>query len=376
MAEILIFDANPISRRFVASLLRHHGNSVLDVGKADEALTHVRLKCPDLMIIDIASSDTDGCRFVVRMRCDPGLPQPRVLMRAVAGVEPEARALAHAFGASFVIKPTNSELLLATVSATLAEPPPQQGEPSPPEDKSFDRLVQPIAKLMRRVAERNAQLEVARTALDLEIKKRIWAEQDLLNADRRLHDQVVRDAVTGLYNRRFLEESLAREEVRAKRHGHTLAVMMIDVDHFKEFNDTLGHTAGDVILRSIGQCVVSLSRGEDIVARYGGDEFALMMANAPQEIVRQRADLIRQRAHSLEIGRNDHQLGPVTLSMGIAVFPIDGDSTRAVLEAADQALLKSKQAGRSRIGVGEKNAHRRRAEPVTGSTERTPAPVA
>jgi diguanylate cyclase (GGDEF)-like protein len=152
--------------------------------------------------------------------------------------------------------------------------------------------------------------------------------------------------------------------------------MMIDVDHFKEFNDTLGHTAGDVILRSIGQCVVSLSRGEDIVARYDGDEFALMMANAPQETVRQRGDLIRQRARSLEIGRNDHQLGPVTLSMGIAVFPIDGDSTRAVLEAADQALLKSKQAGNSRSGMGEKEAHRGCAEPVTGSTERTPAPVA
>jgi Diguanylate cyclase, GGDEF domain len=79
------------------------------------------------------------------------------------------------------------------------------------------------------------------------------------------------------------------------------------------------HTAGDAILRSVGQCVVSLSRAEDLVARYDRDEFALLMANASRQIVWQRADLIRQRARSLEIGRNDHQLGPITLSMGVAI---------------------------------------------------------
>src|SRR6266481_2523527 len=126
MANILVFDANPVSRSLVASLLRNHGNRVRDVGDADEALTLARLARPDLLIIDIATPDTDGCKFVVRMRCDPSLPQPRVLMRAVASVEAEARALTQAFGASFVIKPTNPELLLATVRATLGEPAPQE----------------------------------------------------------------------------------------------------------------------------------------------------------------------------------------------------------------------------------------------------------
>src|SRR6266446_1165536 len=311
MTSILVFDANSVSRRFVAALLRNHGNCVLDVGDADEALRLVRLQQPDLMIVDVATPDIDGCKLVIQMRRDPTLPQPRVLMRAVASVEAEARALAHAFGASFVIKPTNPELLLATVSATLGEPAPQ-ARGAEANHESVDTLVQPIARLLRRVAERSAQLEVARTALDLEIKKRIWAEHDLMHANRRLHDQAMRDSVTDLYNRRFLEESLAREKVRAKRHGHTLAVMMIDVDHFKEFNDTLGHAAGDAILRSVGQCVVSLSRAEDLVARYDDDEFALMMANASRQIVCERADLIRRRARSLEIGRNDHQLGPIT----------------------------------------------------------------
>jgi diguanylate cyclase (GGDEF)-like protein len=360
MANILVFDANSVSCRLVTALLRNHGNCVRDVGDADEALRLVRLERPDLMIIDIATPDTEGCKFVVRMRCDPSLPQPRVLMRAVASVEAEARALTHAFGASFVIKPTNPELLLATVRATLGEPAPQERVAA--DHEPLEMLVQPIARLLRRVAERSAQLEVARTALDLEIKKRIWAEHELLHANRRLHDQVMRDSVTGLYNRGFLEESLAREKVRAKRHGHTLAVMMIDVDHFREFNDTLGQTAGDAILRSVGQCVVSLSRAEDLVARYDGDEFALMMANASRRIAWQRADLIRQRARSLEIGHNEEdRLGPLTLSMGVAIFPEDGASTQAVLQAADRALISFKQAGRNVIAMGEMHGRARSA---------------
>ena len=372
MANILVFDTNSVSRRFVVALLRNHGNSVRDVGDAAEALTLVREECPDLMIVDIAAPDMDGCRFVVQMRCEPGLPQPRVLMRAVAGVEAEARALAHAFGASFVVKPTNPELLLATVSATLGEPaPPQRGPPA--DRRSAETLVQPIARLLRRVAERSAQLEVARTALDLEIKKRIWAEHDLMHATQRLHDQAVRDSVTGLYNRRFLEESLAREVSRARRYGHTLALMMFDVDHFREFNDTLGHTAGDAILKSVGECMLSLSRGEDLVARHGGDEFALMMVNASREIVWQRAELIRQRARSLEIGGNYQQLGPVTLSVGIALFPDHGDGAQAVLKAADEALLRSKQAGAAQQPTG---AELRPALSARDAAATLPAPSA
>src|SRR5205807_8158005 len=194
-----------------------------------EALTLVRQECPDLLIVDIAAPDMDGCRFVVQMRCEPRLPQPRVLMRAVAGVEAEARALAHAFGASFVVKPTNPELLLATVSATVGEPaPPQRGPPA--DGQPGETMVQPIARLLRRVAERSAQLEVARTALDLEIKKRIWAEHDLIHATQRLDDQAVRDPVTSLHNRRTLEEALSHAGRGARRHGQPPAPMTSNLD--------------------------------------------------------------------------------------------------------------------------------------------------
>ena len=132
--------------------------------------------------------------------------------------------------------------------------------------------------------------------------------------------------------------------------------MMFDVDHFREFNDTLGHTSGDAILKSVGQCIVSLSRVEDLAARYGGDEFALMMVNVSQELVWQRAELIRQRARNLEVGGSDQQLGPVTLSVGIAIFPDHGDGTEALLKAADEALARSKRGGRNRVAIGERTA--------------------
>ncbi|HEX4647263.1 MAG TPA: diguanylate cyclase [Steroidobacteraceae bacterium] len=355
MANILIFAAHSSGRQFVASSLRGQGHSVVHVGDAEEALRLVRVQRPDLLIVDLATPDADGCRFMMRTRCQLGALRPRVLLRAATGAEAEARALAHALGASFVVKPTSAELLRSVVDAALREPPPQDGRLEL-DNNAVDALLQPIVRLTRRVAGRDAELEVARTALDLEIRKRIWAEQDLMRANLRLQDQAMRDAVTGLHNRRFLEESLLHEEIRARRHGHTLAIMMVDVDRFKEFNDTLGHLAGDAVLKSVGECMLAVARGEDIVARFGGDEFALMMASTSPETAWHRAQLIRQRVHNLEIGQNGSQLGPVTLSVGIAVLPQHGDSAEAVLRAADDALLQSKQAGRDRIVISRQRA--------------------
>ncbi|HEY8068134.1 MAG TPA: diguanylate cyclase [Burkholderiales bacterium] len=351
MATFLIVDAVPADRRFVASLLRSRGHRVLEAPDDEEAIKLVRSERPDLMLVDILAPGMDGCQFVLKVRSDPGLVQPRLLLRTIASSEAEVRALAHAFGAAFALKPTNPEMLIAVVNSVLSEVPPRPGGENP-EMSPMGLLLQPVIKLVRRVAERNAQLEVARTALDLEIKKRIWAEQELMQANRLLRDQAMRDVVTGLHNRRYLEESLPREEARARRTGQPFAVMMVDVDHFKTFNDTLGHAAGDTVLRGVGQCIASLARGEDIAVRYGGDEFVLVI-QATQQIVWQRAEALRQSVRKLEIGRNGQQFGPVTLSVGMALFPDQGESGQAVLHAADAALIRSKREGRDRVIMGE-----------------------
>jgi diguanylate cyclase (GGDEF)-like protein len=224
----------------------------------------------------------------------------------------------------------------------------------PPVSKPEPGLEKSNAQLELRLAECAAQLKVARSALELEVTKRIWAEKDLTEANLHLHDKAVRDALTGLYNRRYLEESLDREMSRAMRSGQAMGVMMIDIDHFKQCNDTFGHVAGDRVLHAVAQRLLSLTRGEDILCRYGGEEFVLVMTNASARAVLERAEALRTGVQGLSVEHENRQIGPLTLSIGIALLPDQGDSWRAVLPAADAALYQAKQAGRNRVVLGNK----------------------
>jgi diguanylate cyclase (GGDEF)-like protein/PAS domain S-box-containing protein len=164
-----------------------------------------------------------------------------------------------------------------------------------------------------------------------------------------LRHQSIRDPLTGLFNRRYFEESLDREVRRAQRRGSPLGVIMLDLDRFKRFNDSFGHEAGDVLLRAIGELLRRKLRGEDVPCRYGGEEFALLLPEATLEATRERAEELRAAAKGLTIAYQDHLLGPVTMSLGVAVFPDQGLSGPAVLRAADAALYQSKAEGRDRV---------------------------
>lgn len=169
-----------------------------------------------------------------------------------------------------------------------------------------------------------------------------------------LIQQSIRDPLTGLYNRRYLEESLGREITRAQRRKSPLGIIMMDIDFFKSINDTYGHEAGDAVLKALSNLLQFRVRGEDIVCRYGGDEFTIIMPGAPLEIVSQRADQLRQIAeHQLRIKVDNQSVGPITLSCGVAVFPDHGNSGDAVLQMADSALLAAKQKGRNRVEIAK-----------------------
>jgi diguanylate cyclase (GGDEF)-like protein len=368
VAAILTIENRPVNLRFVATLLRDRGHRLLEACDGEEGLRIVRAERPDLVIIDILTSGMDGCQFVLNLRAEPNTVQPRVVFRAAAHIAAEAEALATAFGASFIAKPVNPETLLAVVNAALSGPCPPPVEPHS-EHKSIDSFLRPIARKLHRhtanleqlnaqldrgIAERDAQLEVVRAALDQEIKKRLWAEQELTQANLRLQDQVVHDGLTGLHNRRYLEESLGREESRARRSSQPFGVMMIDIDNFKRFNDTLGHAAGDAVLRAIGKHMLSAARGEDIVSRYGGEEFVLVMAPAAQGTVWERAEKLRRGVQDLEIEYEGRRVGPITISVGIGIFPDHGGSGQEVLRVADAALYHAKRSGRNCVVVGDK----------------------
>jgi len=164
-----------------------------------------------------------------------------------------------------------------------------------------------------------------------------------------LRSQAIHDPLTGLYNRRYLEAALESEVSRAGRKGVTVALMMLDIDHFKKFNDSWGHEAGDIVLRQLGIFLQTNVRNEDIACRYGGEEFLIILPEIGQEKVAQRAEELRTGVHELCAGTEYPWQGRLSISLGVAIFPYDGQSAQAVLQAADQALYQAKRAGRDRV---------------------------
>jgi diguanylate cyclase (GGDEF)-like protein len=166
-----------------------------------------------------------------------------------------------------------------------------------------------------------------------------------------LRNQSIRDPLTGLFNRRYMEETLERELRRAERGHHQVGVMMLDIDHFKEFNDTFGHEAGDVLLRDFGRLLRSNMRGEDVACRYGGEEFVLILPEASPEAALRRGEQLREAVKRLYVSHRGQLIGGVSSSLGVACFPDHGANGEALLQGADAALYVAKNAGRDRVMV-------------------------
>lgn len=165
----------------------------------------------------------------------------------------------------------------------------------------------------------------------------------------KLRQQSIRDPLTGLFNRRYLEETLPREVSRSRREESHLAVLMIDVDHFKSFNDTYGHDVGDNVLRYIGRTLARQCRESDLACRYGGEEFALVLPLTTQDQAMAKAEQIRQDIRQLEQTQTAVVPKPVTISVGLAMCPADCVTAETLLELADQALYRAKREGRDRV---------------------------
>lgn len=173
-----------------------------------------------------------------------------------------------------------------------------------------------------------------------------------LKLQEHLRQQSIRDALTGLFNRRYMEESLQREVARADRGQRPCSVIMLDVDHFKKFNDTYGHQAGDALLSGLGAFLRTHLRGEDIPCRYGGEEFILILPGALPEGAAKRAEQIRaQIAEHLRVPHAGGFLPQVTISLGVATYPLHAASGADTVKAADAALYASKQGGRNRVTI-------------------------
>jgi diguanylate cyclase (GGDEF)-like protein/PAS domain S-box-containing protein len=164
-----------------------------------------------------------------------------------------------------------------------------------------------------------------------------------------LHDQAIRDALTGLYNRRYMEEMLDQQLRRAKRSRSSIGFIMADLDFFKKFNDSHGHAAGDLLLTAVANRIRNVIRLEDIACRYGGEEFLIILPDAGPKVSFARAQQMREQIKDISFDYEGTQLGGVTISMGVAAFPDNGEDGLTLTKAADAAMYEAKKGGRDRV---------------------------
>jgi diguanylate cyclase (GGDEF)-like protein len=199
---------------------------------------------------------------------------------------------------------------------------------------------------------------------EAELGERQRAESDLktVNAELQKHVREVEklqtelyelafhDPLTGLYNRRYLNETLPREILRARRNNNCLSILVADIDYFKAINDTYGHQVGDLFLLEIAQLLKRSVRGSDIVCRYGGEEFVLVLLGATVDSAEKRAERLRQECAQLSIQHEGKKLG-ITMSFGMATYPVHGEQEEEIIMKADHALYDAKRMGRDQVRV-------------------------
>lgn len=209
-----------------------------------------------------------------------------------------------------------------------------------------DKTVATVICISKEITERKRMEEELRQANE-QLSTQL-AEIESLHET--LHEQAIRDPLTGLYNLRFLTESMKREIAQAIRENSSLSVVLMDIDHFKIFNDTHGHKAGDEVLRELGKMLSTQTRAGDIACRYGGEEFMVIMPSAHTEEAFKRAEQLRKIFESTQID-NKGELLSATISAGVATFPDHGSTDDDIWRAADHALYMAKSAGRNCVIV-------------------------
>jgi diguanylate cyclase (GGDEF)-like protein len=197
------------------------------------------------------------------------------------------------------------------------------------------------AELEERVEHRTAELQAANQAMSKQL-------QEIKELRGKLQEEAIRDPLTGLFNRRYLEETLAREFSRARRENYDISFMLLDIDHFKRFNDRYGHAAGDFVLKVVAQRLSSRARAAGIPCRMGGEEFLLVLPCIVDEVAQLRAEYFREQVQTMPIPYGGENLS-LTVSIGISSYPKNGQTWEELYHAADLALYRSKQNGRNRV---------------------------
>jgi two-component system cell cycle response regulator len=298
-ARILVVDDDPLLVEALATAARSHGHEAIVATTPADALRHFRESRPDLVFLDVVMPTLDGFKLARLMKADGGSFVPIILVTGLDDLESKRRGMA-AGADDFLTKPVN-----------------------------------PV------------ELEIRLTSM-LRIKE---LTDQLQEANARLAQLAVTDPLTGLANRRALYAHLDREIDRAKRYKHPLAVLVIDIDHFKAVNDGHGHQTGDRVLVLVAQVITQSVRASDVAGRFGGEEFIVLAPETPPQSMKVVAERIRRAVEAQTAAQKG--LPGVTVSIG-AAGAVDGEGTvEAIVARADAALYEAKRGGRNRVVIAE-----------------------
>jgi two-component system, cell cycle response regulator len=314
-----------------------HECQVLTARSGDEAVA----------LFDELARDNESVALVIADQIMPGmkgvelleivnrrLPTTmKILLTGQAGLDAVIDAINRAHLNQYIGKPWDETALLLGVENLLRQ----------------YRLVHENQQLIASLSAKNQALLEMNRELEAKIHERT---HELAEANARLAQLAVTDGLTGLYNHRHLHERLSLEVERSQRSGLPLSLLMLDVDHFKQFNDTYGHPAGDEVLRQLARVLNDTRRANDVVARYGGEEFAVILVDTAKFTAAKVAERVRERiaAHDFTEAVSKSGRGTsISVSIGVATFPDDGTDSEGLVRAADTALYAAKRAGRNRV---------------------------
>lgn len=323
--SILIVDDDLINLLIMEKMLKNLDFDIVKAGSGKEALSLIDENDFALVLMDAQMPELNGFETARMIRSNPTHKDlPIIIVSAVSRTK-EFILMGYEAGAvDYLLKPID-QLLLASKVKVFCE----------------------LHEKKKQLELKNIELNQLNKKLQEEVSKRKRAEKKLLF-------QVIRDPLTNLFNRRYLEESLDREISKANRQKIPLALIMLDVDHFKNFNDTYGHLAGDVVLKQLSDFLSSNSRREDIACRYGGEEFVLVLPGTDRSVAGIRAEELRLIVQDGQaITHNNEELPNVTISLGIALLPDHGKTAAELIEAADKALYQAKEGGRNRVAIAQ-----------------------
>ncbi|MBN2001584.1 diguanylate cyclase [candidate division KSB1 bacterium] len=305
-AKVLIVDDIPANIQLLQTFLKMAGYITDTAINGAEALKKVDSFNPDLILLDVMMPKMDGLETCSVLKSRENTHHiPVIMVTALNEIEDKIKGI-ESGADDFISKPFNKLELLARVKSLLR-----------------------IKSLHDELAEKVKLLEQAK---------------------ERLGELAVTDGLTGLYNYRYFKEYITREIRRAKRHHLFFSLIMSDIDYFKNYNDTHGHLAGDEVLKTIAQLMVSNIRSIDVAARYGGEEFALVLPETNKDSARFVAKKLSGLVENQKFPKEETQPNKrITISMGIATFPDNGQSADELIKCADQRLYRAKAEGRNKV---------------------------